>query len=188
MAIKDPNQNDPYPDDVYDDGDDDHRQGPRQPAVTEEAPISDIDVPLRVDATGCGLSSADELNYSASCESPQSDGRKTGPKKLKPPRHRRLSQKYEMMSPSSTDEVEASYIWPMANDEAASTALVELSAIGKSVKHFMFTKSEEERESRVFNVRSIRPYKITYLILIHLFPKNRGGRRHFIFIFYSSGH
>ena len=32
-----------------------------------------------------------------------------------------------------------------------------------------------------------RPYKILYLILIHLFPKNRGGRRHFIF-FYSSGH
>ena len=31
----------------------------------------------------------------------------------------------------------------------------------------------------------IRPYKITYLILIHLFPKkkNWGGRRHFIFIF-----
>ena len=29
----------------------------------------------------------------------------------------------------------------------------------------------------------VRPYKITYLILIHLFPKNRGGRRHFIFIF-----
>ena len=24
------------------------------------------------------------------------------------------------------------------------------------------------------------PYKITYLILIHPFPKNRGGRRHFI--------
>ena len=34
----------------------------------------------------------------------------------------------------------------------------------------------------------IRPYKITYLILIHLFSKNRGGRRHFIFIFYSTGH
>ena len=36
---------------------------------------------------------------------------------------------------------------------------------------------------------NIRPYKITYLILIHLFPKNWGGRRHFIyFFFYSSGH
>ena len=29
---------------------------------------------------------------------------------------------------------------------------------------------------------TVRPYKITYLILIHLFLKNWGGRRHFIFI------
>ena len=80
-----------------------------------------------------------------------------GPKKLKPPRHRRLSQKYVMMSPSSTDidEVKASNICPMVNDEAASTALIELSAIGNSTKHFMVTKSEEEKESSVFNVRSI---------------------------------
>ena len=35
---------------------------------------------------------------------------------------------------------------------------------------------------------AVRPYKITYLILIHLFLKNKGGRRHFIFIFYLSGH
>ena len=32
---------------------------------------------------------------------------------------------------------------------------------------------------------AIRPYKITNLILVHFFPKNWGGRRHFIFIFYS---
>ena len=29
----------------------------------------------------------------------------------------------------------------------------------------------------------LRPYKITYLILIHLFPKNWGGRRNFYFYF-----
>jgi hypothetical protein len=158
-----------------DEGDDDHRQGPRQPVVTElEETISDADVLLCIDAQEAtyGLSSADEYNYSASCESPQSDGRKIAPKKLKP-RHRRLSQKYEMMSPSSTDaEVEVSCggsagIWPMANDEAASTALVELSAIGKSVKPFMFSKSEEERESRVCNVRSTIIF-INYQIIILL--------------------
>ena len=31
---------------------------------------------------------------------------------------------------------------------------------------------------------SLRPYKITNLILIHHFPKSWGGRRHSIFIFY----
>ena len=34
-------------------------------------------------------------------------------------------------------------------------------------------------------LRHLRPYKITNLILIHLFPKSWGGKRHFIFIFHS---
>ena len=59
-----------------------------------------------------------------------------------------------MMTPSSTDidEMEASNIYPVANNGAASTALslVELSAIGNFMKHFMLIKSEEEREFRVF--------------------------------------
>jgi hypothetical protein len=163
------NQNDP--DDIYDDDHDsgcnDHRQGPRQPTVNIEETTSISDVDAR-EAT-YGLSSAGECNYSASCESPQPDRRKIPPKKLKP-RLRRLSQKYEMMSPSSTDEVQVEVscggppgIWSVANEDAASKeshgytahALVELSAMGKSVRHFMFTKSEEERESRVCNVRSL---------------------------------
>ena len=31
----------------------------------------------------------------------------------------------------------------------------------------------------------LKPYKINYLFLIHLFLKNRGDRRHFIYIFTS---
>ena len=34
-------------------------------------------------------------------------------------------------------------------------------------------------------VSYFKALKITYLILIHLFPKNRGGRRNFIFISYQ---
>ena len=146
--MNDPDDNIRDDDDDDDDGDwcNDHRQGPRQLEET----VSDVDATY-------GLSSADEYKYSASCESPQSDGRKTGPKKLKS-RHRRLLQKYDMMSPSSTDEIEVSTspagIWLVAEDASkAPTALVELSAMGKSVKYFMSTKSEEERESRVVNVR-----------------------------------
>ena len=105
-----------------------------------------------MDDTTYGLSSA---GYGASCESPQSDCRKMGPKKLKPPRHRRLSQKYQMMSPSSTDPDELHDVeWSTANDEAASTTAMELNPMGQSVKPFMFTKSdrEEERESRVRSI------------------------------------
>ena len=118
-------------------------------------------VEAKIDGAICP-SSVEECNYSASCDSKSpedSDSWRKG-KKRKPSGHRRLSQKYEMMSPSSTDdaEIEDKSLprgWPLAafTEELHDRTLVESNALGESAKAFISLKSEDS--SKEFGMSNV---------------------------------
>ena len=154
--------------DSDDDECNDHRAAPKQCTVDETIGEVDIAAALtsgslswvetNIDETFCP-SSVEECHYSASCDSKSpgySDSWRKGQKR-KPLRHRRLSQKYEMMSPSSTDEIEDKTLpasgWPLAEDQASTEELHDYTQFELTTKGFISLKSEDS--SKEFGVSNV---------------------------------